>query len=406
MDPLNELHLLGVSFRTAPVEVRESLSFTATEAAEFLKASAAETPSLEALILSTCNRTEFYLVASAGSQAAPAWLHRLRRLRPTAQILRSECLKYQLSGEEAARHAFRVACGLDSSVLGDVQILGQIKESLSVSIQSGTLGHTLNQTFQQAIRAGKKARSQTGIGQGAASIGSALAGMLLGRNSGRSPRILIIGAGEIARDIGRHLAKRRLGDLFFINRTPARACQAAALCGAGVLPWNELDSALLDADIVVAATACPAPILRKETLDELLSQRPSRPLWVIDAGAPRNVQPGSKAEVIGIDAIREQQQHVLALRQAAVPAVEAIVETEVAAWNQWRDSLPVESIIKQLYREAAAAGPLAARKLATRDDLLPDQVEQLFHATIKQLLHGHVRRLRRLPRNAMAGFNS
>jgi glutamyl-tRNA reductase len=379
------------------VEVRETLSFNSEEAAALLRGAASDTPGLEAAILSTCNRTEFYLASPEGSDPVEAWLQRLRGLRPNVPILRQDCPLIRLTGATAARHLFRVACGLDSAILGDAQILRQVKDTLSLAGESGSLGNWLHHTFDQALRAGRRARAETGIGRGAASIGSALAGMLAERFDGKSPHILIIGAGEAARNIGWHVAKRRLGRITFVNRTEERASELARHCGGEVLPWSSLRGALAYAEVVVSATSAPHPILKREMLEEIATLRLGRFPVVVDAGVPRNVEAGSCIPVIDVDAIRERQAKGLAERREAVPAVEAIVEEETLLWEQWRASLPLEAVIKALFQEVSAHSQEAAGHLASRGGLTHDHAERVVTRSFKRLLHRHVRRLRDLP---------
>lgn len=397
MAPAKELSLLGVSFRTAPVAVREGLSFQPAEAAALLHDAMAMT-GCEAAVLSTCNRTEFYLVAPGEAAVVEQWLTYLPRLRPRAPILNSECRRYQLSGSEAVRHLVRVACGLDSAVLGDRQILSQIKEAAGIAAEAGTMGAHLNQAFAQAIRAGKQARAETRISYGAASLGSALAELISRHVAGctyeQAPRILVIGAGQIARDIGWNLAKRKVGKLTFLNRSVEGAASLAEHCGGQALAWSQLDWALDSADVIVAATSAKEPILRRERLDSLLELRPMHPPLVVDAGVPRNAEAGSALRVADIDAIREQRQQVLAVRRAAVPAVDAMVEREVASWVQWRETRPVEDAIGSLYREAVLFGHEASRQLFSCGTPSPERAEEIFLRTFRRVLHGPVRRLR------------
>ena len=400
MEQTKDLHLLGVSFRTAPAAVREALSFNRDEAAALLRQAAAETPGLEAAILATCNRSEFYLATPPGSDAVGGWLQSLRRLRPNAPVLRSDCLRYQAGDAEVVRHLARVACGLNSSILGDVQILGQVKETMAVSAECGTLGNFLSRAFGQALHAGRRARAATMIGHGAAGIGSALVGMIashpLAVQPDRIPFILVVGAGHVARDFGRHAAKRRLARILFANRTDEKARELAGFCGGEAIPWMGLRAALVKADIVVTAMASPQPILTRDLMDQLADRREGRPLLVIDAGLPRNVEPGSRFEVIDIDTIRERQEDVLGHRRAAIPAVENIVEEEVFSWEQWRSALPVEGLIKLLYEDAAVSSHEAASNLSARGPLTDSQMEQILSRSMKKLLHHHVRRLRTL----------
>jgi glutamyl-tRNA reductase len=401
MDEPIELHLLGVSFRTAPVAIREGLSFGRDQAAALLRAAAAAIPGLQAFLLSTCNRTEFYLAAPAQSPAVEAFLGVLLKARPHAPILRDDCHRYSFNGVEAARHLFRVAAGLDSAILGDSQILGQIKEAMSVASEAGTLGGTVHQTLVQAIQAGKRARTETKIGYGAASLGSAIASSLAEhetdlRRDSITPRVLIIGAGEIARDIGRHVAKGRTREITFLNRTQEKAAQLAADCGGRPLAWDSLGEALAQNHFIIAATSCPKPILTHAVLQSALQMASPAIRLVIDAGMPRNVEPGSEVSTMDIDAIRERQGVALARRRAAVPAVEAIVEDTVNEWEQWQASRPVETLIKSLYQEAAAISRIAAGKLSGTDEVQRVATERLLHHSMKRLLTGHARSLRRL----------
>jgi glutamyl-tRNA reductase len=397
MRPVQQLHLLGVSYRTAPVAVRESLSFEPAQAAALLQ-DAAAVAGCEAAVLSTCNRTEFYLAAPEEAAAVEHWLAYLPKLRPHAPILNSECHRYQMVGPEVVRHLVRVTCGLDSAVLGDLQIVSQVKGAAGIAAQAGTLGAYLSQAFTQAMRAGKQARAETGISHGAASLGSALAELVARRVAdgahGEVVRILVIGAGQIARDIGWNLAKRKLGELTFLNRSPERAVAVAEYCGGQSLAWGQLELALDASDVIVAATSAQEPILSRERLDALLHRRPLSPPLVVDAGMPRNTEAGSTLPVLEIDAIREQRQQVLALRQAAIPAVEALVEREVDAWVRWREARPLEEAIGSLYRQAGSFGHEASRQLFASGPPSREQTEAVFQLMFRRVLHEPVRRLR------------
>jgi glutamyl-tRNA reductase len=401
MEDTRDLHLLGVSFRTAPVAVREALSFNRSQAADLLHQATASMPGLQAVVLSTCNRSEFYLAVPPDSKAVSDWLTYLTRVRPQAPILRPDCVRYELQDTAVARHLFGVTCGLDSAILGDVQILSQVKEALAVAAASGTLGSTLQRVFSQAVHAGKRARRETTVGQGAASVGSVLAAMLAERCSmqpaGHLLNILIIGAGAAARNIGQHLAKHHLGTVTFINRTEARAAALAAYCAGHALPWSALPGALIKADVVIAATAAPQPILTRPVLDEVMQQRPQHPLLVIDTGLPRNVEPGAAIDLLTIDAIRERQEEGLAQRRTAIPAVERIVEEEVNAWERWRASLPMERMLKRLYQRAVCLSQEATQHVVALDTPAPSQIERIIMQSFKHLLHRHARDLRGLP---------
>lgn len=395
--PQPGLQLVGVSFRTAPVVVREQLSFAASEAIELLRTAGACMPSLEAVVLSTCNRTEFYLGPATDPELVQSFLMLVRRMRPRAPILHDACFRYQLGGADALRHLLRVACGLDSAVLGDLQIVSQVKQAVGLASVSGTLGRTLSQAFTHAVRAARRARSETAISRGASSLGSALAELVAGylhQTSLSGPaRILILGAGQIARDIGTHLAKRHCGELRFLNRTFAGAESLACYCGGRALPLERLESELDKADVVIAATAAPEPLLPRPVLDRIASQ--GRSPLVVDAGVPRNVEPGSSLQVWDIDDIRERRESVLAERQAAVPAVEQIIEEQMAAWERWQAAQELEADIALLYECAARRGREAASELfASGAVSSPQQAERIVSRAIRRVLHQHTRKLR------------
>ncbi len=386
------VELLGVDFRTAPAAVRETLSFAPAAAEELLRLAGAEMPGLEACVLSTCNRSEFYVVASTGERnVVEGFLGLVRQIRPDAPILRADCPRYRRSGSEAVRHLVRVACGLDSQILGDGQILGQVKDAVGVARAAGTWGGVLERVARHALRAGKRARRDTSLGRCQASIGSAIAGMVAARHP---KRIVIVGAGVVARDVGRHLAKRGTAGVAFVSRTAASAASLASDCGGHGHPWDDLVPLLVDADVVVAATAAPRAVLDRTLLDRVLALRFGRTLDVVDAGMPRNVEPGPGVLVVDIDAIREEREVVLRERRAAIPAVEAIVEEEVASFALWRDERASDDAMRALFSQLDVVGREAADQLTRSSGLVAADVERVFVRSFKRLVHGHMRTLR------------
>jgi len=400
MPETKEMYLLGVSFRTAPAAVREALSFSDAELRLLLQTARTEMPAREAVVLSTCNRTEFYLAAPPDVGAVNDWLARLRRMRPNAPILRDECHRYQAQGIDVIKHLSRVACGLDSAILGDSQILGQVRRSVAIASSSGSLGAYLQRAFVLALSTGKRARHETAIGTGAVGIGSAIADLLIGRvrlNADAPTKIFIMGAGETARNVAYHLAKRQLGRLFFANRTEVRAQEVANQYGGDVRSWAAIREAVIEADIVIAATSATQPLLSRDLLQHAKGERPQRPLLVIDAGIPRNVEPGAPVELIDIDGVREQQEKTLSVRHAAVPHVDRIIDEEVQTWSAWHSSRPIEQSIKQLYLDAAHCRREMARHVAFSRLMPLDQADRIVWKSLRQVLHIHARRLRSLP---------
>jgi glutamyl-tRNA reductase len=402
-----EIWMLGVDFTTAPLAVRESLSYTADEARALLHSSIGIAGVQEAVVVSTCNRTEFYLAVDPAVNAVALWLDHVRRARPDAPVGDVHCVLFREKGVEAARHLFRVSCGLESSILGDVHIGGQLKQALALSGEAGTLGPVLSQVFRHAFHALKAARQQTDIGRGHASLGSAVAGLIEARSQ-PAPRVLLIGGGVAARDIGRQLAKWRCGNITVVNRTRARADELARQVGARAADWEALDAELDAADVLVAATAAVEPILRHAQLARCLSRRADRPLIVIDVGVPRNVEPVDGVEYVTIDDIAARRDEALARRQAAVPLVDAMVDQELSRWEKWIWTRPGEDLLRRVFvAERQERADLVDRLIAAGVPAESDALDRLIARSWGRLLHQHARRLRQwleiAPRAASAG---
>jgi len=382
-----ELRVLGVSFRTAPVEVRESLAFDPHECAHFLHDMRRELPEAELQLLSTCNRTEFHLASANADDAISRLLARLCLSRPGARILHEECHRYRHGGDAAVRHLARLASGLDSAILGDAQIHGQLNRARQLAGAAGTMGPNLEQALIHAGRAAARARKETNIRRGAASLGAAVKGIIAHQEARRdsATRVLIVGAGEIARDIGRHLAKGDCRRLTFVNRTYSKGAALARDCGGVAAGWTALTELLGATDIVVSAAACPRPILTRAHFQEFC------PELIIDAGMPRNVTDDVPARCLNIDHIREHQDEALAIRRASVPAVEAIIEEELLAWREWRAKRPLERMLKAVF---TAIPEISRRMVARRGGDAADA--ELVRRKLKRELGRHARALRHL----------
>lgn len=366
------LTMLGVSFRHAPIAVRESLSYTVDEARSLLRASAIAGLH-EAVVLSTCNRTEFYLVGSPDADIERAWVSHVRTRRPQASIGDAACELSVERGEAAVRHLFRVACGLDSAILGDAHIARQLKQALSTASAAGTLGRFLERAFQDAFATAKTVRATTDLGRGHASLGSAVAGLVTERR-GTTARVVLIGAGVAARDIARQLTKWDVRGLVVVNRTASSADALAAHVGAATAAWESLDAAVAEADVVVAATSA-ATLIDEPRLRRLAAMRPLGRLLVVDAGVPRNVAPCEVVEYVGVDDISGRRDDARTRREAAIPHVEFLVDEAVARWRQWVASRPGEGLLRRLFiderrcRTALVDQIVQAGFAGTRDDL-------------------------------------
>lgn len=355
-----QLILVGTSYKTAPAEERERHQERLLELVSRIHSRT------NICVLATCNRFEIYADG------------------PEDALVADEAGLYRLEGVEAVEHLMRVACGVESAVLGDVQILAQIKQA-----RANVTSTYLDRLLLTAIRAGKRARSETAVGSGRASVGSAIAGMLRAR-ADTCRRILILGAGEAARAIGAHLAKSGFGELCWMNRTGERAAELAERFGGRARPWAELREALRETDAVVAATGAPKPVVTRAMLTD------AHPSLIIDAGMPRNVEAGASASIVNIDSIREHQHDVLRRRRAAIPAVEAIVSEAVDEWSRWLDARRVEDVIRGLYAEVGASARETAETLAAADTSSVDAVEAIVERAIRRLLHRPIRSLRAL----------
>ena len=410
---MTDLVLFGVSFRTAPTAVRKALSFDASEIGDLLRRARTDLPEVEALVLSTCNRTEFYL----GAEDAGAWHELLKRVRPAAPATPEDCRFYERRGADAFRHLARVASGLESAILGDTQILSQLRAAVALAQEHGTLGRELSRATGAALRLGKAARAETAIAAGSAGIGSAVVATILdGSRRGHhgdtpgSPgrpdakRVAVLGAGEVARSVARHLAKRGIVDLTFCNRTVERAGRLAAEFGGVARPWADLETVLRSVDAAVVATSAPTPVLEANALawtGEWRQAAGRKPLFLIDAGFPPQVTPGPVRGVrlIPLDALRQGEDAALAARRAAMPAVETMIEEAVAGWQRRRAEDRLSGSLRRIHEQAESATRELTAEL-TALGLSPADAERMVRRPVRRLLHGLVTELRTLEAGA------
>jgi glutamyl-tRNA reductase len=382
----HDLHVVGISFRSASEEVLEGLAFSTSQTASLLAHATAALPGVELLVLSTCNRTELYV---GGGPDAVEQVHRvLRAERPAAPRLDDGCSRYHLSGADAFRHLLRVTCGLDSALLGDGQVAGQVRQALTLAQQAGTLGALVSPAVATALRTSRKARAETQIGRGAPGVGGAVAQALLTRAVDAGSRVLVLGSGQAARAVTRSLVKEGFHRLEVVARDAGATRDVAAQCGASPRSWADLGLAVADADVVVAATAAPSPVLRDVPGGRL----------VIDAGFPRQVEPTScAAELVSLLSLTQEADAAAEARAAAVPEVEGLVADEVARWVLTRERQPLERAIKQLHQEAARATREAAEQLSRAAGLDVADIERVLGRQVRRVLHDHVSLLRSWP---------
>jgi glutamyl-tRNA reductase len=391
------LVLTGLSFRSAPIELREKVAFGADELAPALRALGS------GVILSTCNRTEIYQEAGAPvGELTPVQL-----LDHRAGDARSEVRRhlYHLGGENAIRHLFAVAAGLDSMVLGEPQILGQVRAALNAAEAAGTAGPVLAHVFRQAIRVGRRARDETFIGRHAVSVSSAaveLARRVFGRLEGC--RALVIGAGEMGELTVRTLAEHGVGVVAVANRTLDRARALAGRFGGEALALDDLADALAAADIVISSTDAASFVIQGDDVRRALAERGGRPLFIIDIAVPRDVDPTVRSLpgvfLYDIDDLQALCAVNRESRQREVQRVQQIIEMEVRdllAWWSSRRVIPTIIAMRERaeqIRRAELSEALA--RLGHLSEADRASIEALTRAIVAKLLHRPTVRLKEL----------
>ena len=396
------LLLLGISHRTAPVELRERLDFHARGLDAALRALAARDTLGESVVLSTCNRAELYVACDDPARARAdllAFVAEFHRVDPGEL----QPHLYELTELEAARHLFRVAAGLDSMVMGEPQILGQVKEAHAAAAAASAAGPVLNRLFHSSFGVGKRVRTETGVGAGAVSVGFAavaLARKIFGELRGRN--VLVVGAGEIGKLTARHMKSQGVQRVTIVSRTMANAARTAeAIGGASAAPWEEIDSALGASDIVITATGAAAPILTKAHVEAVMRPRRNRPLFIIDIALPRDVEPAAgeieQVFLYNIDDLQTTVRENLARRASEVARAESIVGDEVekfGAWLRSRGAIPTLVALRHRFEQIRRAelerlefklSPLPPEARARVDEVTRLIVEKLLLTPTEQL---------------------
>jgi glutamyl-tRNA reductase len=349
---MSELLALGVSHKTAPLDLRERLSLTEGRAVGALRELTEAAGIHEAAAISTCNRTELYLVVSDPVEAESTALGVLTR---QAEIRPTELLGhlYSLRSGEAVRHLFRVTAGLDSMILGEAEIQGQVKRAYELALVEGGTGPILNRLFRGALTAGGRAREETGISEKNVSIPSVaveLARRTLGDLGDR--RVLVIGAGETAELVARALVSRGVATVFVANRHYDRAIGLAQRFSGSAVRFEELPEQLEHADIVVSATNSPHHIVERDELEQVMGLREGRPLLLVDIAVPRDIEPACR-EVAGvslhdIDDVQQIVERNASGREAEARRAERILDAEQDRFERWLASLEVVPTITAL----------------------------------------------------------
>ncbi|MDO9313344.1 MAG: glutamyl-tRNA reductase [Burkholderiaceae bacterium] len=385
---------LGLNHSTAPIDLRGRFAFSTEQLGPTLRAFHQRLQrSPEAALVSTCNRTELYVGADAGL-VAPAfdWLAEVGGMSGSA--LREHA--YVLENEAAARHAFRVASGLDSMVLGEPQILGQMKQAVREADTAGTLGTTLHQMFQRSFAVAKEVRTSTEIGSHSISMAAAsvrLASQLFEDLS--ELKVLFVGAGEMIELVATHFAAKKPRAMALANRTRERGEKLASKFNAEVLPLADLPQRLSEFDVVISCTASTLPIIGLGAVERALKARKRRPMFMVDLAVPRDIEPEvsrlSDVYLYTVDDLSSLVQIAGEKRQAAVQQAEAIIETGVQGFVNWlgqRSTVPLIQALNVQAEEWRAAELARARKLLAKGESIDTVLESLSRGLTQKMLHG------------------
>jgi glutamyl-tRNA reductase len=399
------LVLLGLNHRSAPVEVRERVDFQASGLNQALRGLGSDASIAEAVVLSTCNRVELYAACTQVPQGRTALVEFVGRFHHLPAE-RFEPHLYEFTDASVARHLFRVAAGLDSLVVGEPQILGQVKEAHVAAAAERMAGPLLNRLFHSSFAVGKRVRAETALGAGAVSVGFAavsLARKIFGALKGLD--VLVVGAGEMGKLTALHLKSQGVDRITIVSRTMAHAAQTAeAIGGASAAPWDELDAAIGRSDIVITATGAAAPVLTKAHVETVMRTRRNRPLFIVDIAMPRDVEAeaGEIEQVFlyNIDDLQTTVRENMARRAAEVARAESIVDEEVERFSGWlrsRGAIPTLVALRQRFEEIRRSE--LERLNFKLGSLPPDsraRVDEITHLIVEKLLLTPTEQLKQL----------
>ncbi|HET9102317.1 MAG TPA: glutamyl-tRNA reductase [Solirubrobacteraceae bacterium] len=392
---MSELLAIGTSYRTAPVEVRERLAITETRAPQFLRELRGETEVHEAVAISTCNRTELYMVVGDPVEAESTVLAMLARQAETRPTELATAI-YAHRNCDAARHLYRVVSGLESMILGEAEIQGQVKRAYEAALGLETAGPLTNHLFRAALATGKRVRTETAIGERQLSlpgVAVAMAREQLGPLAGRE--VVIIGTGETAELTARALADSGTNNVYVANRRRERAMSLARRYGGRTLPLDEVPEVLLTAEIVVAATASPHLLLEVRELADVMQARGGRELLLIDLAVPRDID-AAAAELGGvtlrdIDDLRSVAERNRRVRQGEARNAEGIIEQEIQAFAAWLGSLEVLPTIAALRTHANSIAAQVVGENAGKWEAASERdrarIDAMARAIVNRLLH-------------------
>jgi glutamyl-tRNA reductase len=396
------LMMVGLNHRTAPLELRESVAFSQAQAETALQQFRAQFPDAELVLLSTCNRVEFYLARPLSSQPSPEDLERFiaefhgidpRNLHPHL---------YHRSDRALVEHLFAVGSSLDSMVVGETQILSQVRQAYQQGCDTGSVGKALHGLFQRALAAAKEVHEKTEIAAGRLSIASVavdLAASVFDRFDDKT--VLCVGAGKMAALMLRHLTGLKPRKVLVTNRSAERAANLAAHFSAEARPFEQLDALLTEADILLTGTGAAKPIITESRFKSLLKARRYRPIVMIDIAVPRDIEPVvaklTNVYLYNIDDLQEVAEGNRGKRGAEIAAAQTLLASHVEEYLRWSAARDVGPLVKALYEQAnAVARAELEAHLAKHPDLPAEkraELERLTHRLVGKLLHGPVTQL-------------
>ena len=397
-----EIVLVGLNHRSAPVEVREKVAFTSEQARQAAEELRARGILHETLVLSTCNRSEVYGVPpETVRESAAALSNYLSSFHSVQLDLLSPSL-YHHYDRHAVRHLFRVASGLDSMMLGEAEILGQVRDAYRVAHEHGATGPVLNRLFQGALEVGKRVRSETDLGTRPMSVASAgvkLAERIFGKLQERTA--LVLGAGMISEQVLAQLRDRNIARLFVMNRSLERAENLAHQFAGKVIAWEDWESALTLPDVIVSSVSSDQPVLKRLDLERAMAARGNRPLFVMDLGMPRNIEAASASlynfYLYNLDDLSQIVQQNRSARESEVPRAELIVDEHVGKFLTWQASVELIGIVEALRDKLKSERSAFVRERAARvPNLSPEQreqVESMIDDLLEKILLDPARRL-------------
>ena len=403
------MHLLalGLNHTTAPVEVREQLAFSESEQAEALQLLVEQHELPEAALLSTCNRTEIY-----GVGKGPESLEAIRKFLTTSGNIDTHKLQshlYEMTDSEAAVHLFRVACGIDSLVIGESQILGQVRRTLEIAQGCGSASVLINELFQRALKVGKQARTDTDIGRGRLSVSTAaveLAGQIFDSLEGR--RAMLVGAGEMIELTAQYLVDGGIQDFVVANRTFERAADLARRFQGEAVEFEHIEDHIAAVDIVISSTASADFVIQPAMMQRAMSRRRGRPLFLIDIAVPRDVDPAVRqfdnVFLFDIDDLQKVVESNKGEREAEIRSVQLLVDEEQSRFQSWLKALGSGPLIQALNQQAEDLRSLELErwrsKLAHLSAEDRETVEALLRGYSNKLLHQPLVRIRELSSGA------